>query len=72
MSNINICPCCSDSMLRHLSNRHSYWFCSRCRIEMPDITHKQKAHKKIKMNLNSSAIDAVAIAQKNAASVVAL
>ena len=52
--NNNSCPCCSDIMLRHLSNRHSYWFCSRCRIEMPDIEYHQKAESKIKMNFNSS------------------
>ena len=59
-------------MLRHLSNRHSYWFCSRCRIEMPDIEHKQKARQKVQMNLNSSPIDAIIITRKNVAPVVAL
>ena len=59
-------------MLRHLSNRHSYWFCSRCRIEMPDIQYKQKAQSKVKMNFNSSAINAVIIPHKDVSPVVTL
>ncbi|MGB5633950.1 MAG: hypothetical protein WBM86_14380 [Waterburya sp.] len=33
---INSCPCCSTSMLLHLSNRRSYWLCSHCRLEIPN------------------------------------
>ena len=40
----NPCPCCSNTMLRHLSSSHSYWYCSSCRIEMPDIERKKAQH----------------------------
>ena len=42
----NPCPCCSNTMLRHLSGSHSYWYCSSCRIEMPNI-ERQKAKPEI-------------------------
>lgn len=38
MNTSSSCPCCSESMLLHLSSRRSYWFCSHCRLEMPDIS----------------------------------
>ena len=31
------CPCCSDSLLRHWKNNQTYWFCRRCRQEMPNF-----------------------------------
>ena len=37
---VNNCPCCSESMLLHLSSRRSYWFCSHCRLEMPNPSVK--------------------------------
>jgi phage FluMu protein Com len=44
---MNDCLCCSDQLLRHISHNRIYWFCPRCRQEMPvaDTTttylHKQ-------------------------------
>ena len=37
--NKHICPCCSSSqpLLRHISHRGIYWFCSHCHREMPDL-----------------------------------
>lgn len=36
-------------MLLHLSNRRSFWFCSHCRLEMPNLnTNKQAAKPTIK------------------------
>jgi ribosomal protein L37AE/L43A len=29
------CPCCSDSMLRHIRHHQVYWFCRSCWQEMP-------------------------------------
>jgi ribosomal protein L37AE/L43A len=31
------CPCCSGKLLRQIDNRGIYWFCSRCRQEMPNF-----------------------------------
>ncbi|MEM8718980.1 MAG: hypothetical protein AAGE84_06680 [Cyanobacteria bacterium P01_G01_bin.39] len=48
----NSCPCCSSSMLLHLSSRRSYWLCPHCRLEMPDLGTqvKQQANKAIRFN----------------------
>ncbi|HEY9703114.1 MAG TPA: hypothetical protein V6C58_11745 [Allocoleopsis sp.] len=29
------CPCCSQTMLRHIRHNHVYWFCRNCWSEMP-------------------------------------
>lgn len=34
---INQCPCCSSNLLRHFRQGSVYWFCSDCRMEMPDL-----------------------------------
>jgi len=34
---MNACPCCSAQLLRHVRHNSIYWFCSRCRQEMPVI-----------------------------------
>jgi ribosomal protein L37AE/L43A len=48
----NSCPCCSRLMLRHLSSRHSYWYCGNCRIEMPNTdTESIKSRKTDNQNL---------------------
>ena len=52
----NNCPCCSQSMLLHLSGRRSYWFCNHCRLEMPDV----KASKQKRMKLDSASLGATA------------
>jgi ribosomal protein L37AE/L43A len=31
----NICPCCGDSLLRHVRHGEFYWFCQTCRQEVP-------------------------------------
>ncbi|AFY91274.1 hypothetical protein Chro_5940 (plasmid) [Chroococcidiopsis thermalis PCC 7203] len=35
---MNPCPCCSHNLLRHIQAKRLYWFCSRCRQEMPYFT----------------------------------
>jgi tRNA(Ile2) C34 agmatinyltransferase TiaS len=41
------CPCCSESMLHHLSGRRNYWYCSHCRLEMPySVSPKVERRKK--------------------------
>ncbi|WP_071592944.1 hypothetical protein [Pleurocapsa sp. PCC 7319] len=62
--NNNSCPCCSGSMLRHLGNQRSYWFCSHCRQEMPDLETKATATTKNKIQLNSSLIQAAISSQQ--------
>jgi ribosomal protein L37AE/L43A len=37
MKNQHLCPCCSNPLLRHVSSKRTYWFCSQCYQEMPDI-----------------------------------
>jgi hypothetical protein len=32
---MNLCLCCSNSMLRHFRNHQSYLFCRTCWQEMP-------------------------------------
>lgn len=29
------CICCQSSLLRHIRHGDVYWYCSRCRQEMP-------------------------------------
>ena len=31
------CPCCSTTLLRHARHNGTYWYCPRCREEMPDL-----------------------------------
>lgn len=35
---MNHCPCCSAQLLRHIRHNRIYWFCSRCRQDMPDLS----------------------------------
>lgn len=32
---MNTCPCCSEHLLRHVRHASIYWFCPRCKQEMP-------------------------------------
>jgi len=32
----NQCPCCNGSLLHHIRQGGSYWFCSNCWQEMPN------------------------------------
>lgn len=34
---MHTCPCCSNSLLRHVRHNSLYWYCSHCRQEMPDL-----------------------------------
>ncbi|MBE9045346.1 hypothetical protein IQ255_13220 [Pleurocapsales cyanobacterium LEGE 10410] len=56
--NVNSCPCCSDPMLLHLTSRRSYWFCSHCRLEIPNSNAMGIAEMKKSFQLNSSSIKA--------------
>ncbi|CAD5972870.1 hypothetical protein PCC9214_03940 [Planktothrix tepida] len=29
------CPCCSNTLLRHIRAREIHWFCRHCYLEMP-------------------------------------
>ena len=51
-------------MLRHLGNQRSYWFCSHCRQEMPDLETENVAAPKNKIQLNSSLIQTAMASQK--------
>lgn len=35
---MNNCPCCTDTMLRHIRHHKIYWYCPSCRQEMPNFT----------------------------------
>ena len=32
---MNYCPCCSDTLLKHIRHSEIYWFCRTCWQEMP-------------------------------------
>ncbi len=34
------CPCCSDTLLRHIRTGEVYWFCRHCYQEMPDFVNE--------------------------------
>ncbi|GFZ94202.1 hypothetical protein [Okeania sp. KiyG1] len=34
---MHTCPCCSTTLLRHVRHNSIYWYCPRCREEMPDL-----------------------------------
>ncbi len=34
---MNSCPCCSQTMLRHVRNNQIYWYCPSCHQEMPNF-----------------------------------
>lgn len=46
------CPCCSESMLHHLSGRRNYWYCAHCRLEMPNSYHKVERRKNHAVKFN--------------------
>ena len=33
----NLCPCCSEPLLRHARHGSIYWFCEHCWQEMPNL-----------------------------------
>ena len=33
---MSVCPCCSQTLLRHIRHGNIYWFCSSCWQEMPN------------------------------------
>jgi ribosomal protein L37AE/L43A len=35
----SLCPCCSQPLLRHVSFKRTFWFCSHCYQEMPDLSN---------------------------------
>ena len=40
---MNICPCCSDTLIHHIGNHREYWLCLHCRAEMPNLKAIQQA-----------------------------
>lgn len=32
---MTVCPCCTQTMTRHIRHHHLYWFCRSCWQEMP-------------------------------------
>jgi len=37
-----ICPCCSESLLRHVGAEGVYWYCLSCRQVMPNLMRDVK------------------------------
>lgn len=55
MSIPNVCPCCSNPLLRHFGDRREYWFCRHCWSEMPNLeTAEQPKHKQLPDIINLS------------------
>ncbi|MBW4536565.1 MAG: hypothetical protein KME09_21770 [Pleurocapsa minor HA4230-MV1] len=50
------CPCCSSSMLLHLSSRRSFWLCSHCRAEIPNADSQVSLNKSTSIKFNSSGL----------------
>ncbi|MEO1208977.1 MAG: hypothetical protein AAFX78_05475 [Cyanobacteria bacterium J06638_20] len=40
---MNICPCCSETLLRHVRHNKVYWFCPHCHQEMPNFSLQSAA-----------------------------
>lgn len=60
MNILTACPCCSGTMLRHISNHRDFWFCRSCWSEMPNLDAvEQKAHlsSRCQSQLTNSSID---------------
>lgn len=38
----NLCPCCSEPLLRHARHGSIYWFCSHCWQEMPNLLEMEE------------------------------
>ncbi|MEL6927669.1 MAG: hypothetical protein AAFO95_03430 [Cyanobacteria bacterium J06600_6] len=53
------CPCCSRSMLLHLSSRRSFWFCSHCRLEVPNSYSLSGVNNTTTIKFNSSGLKKV-------------
>lgn len=53
---MNICLCCSEQLLRHIRQSSIYWFCPRCKQEMPglEMINPQLAQKIPKVNLRKN------------------
>lgn len=34
---MHTCPCCYASLLQHVRQNKIYWYCDRCRQEMPNL-----------------------------------
>ena len=35
------CPCCSDTLLRHIRSGQTYLLCRSCRLEILDTHHRK-------------------------------
>ncbi len=50
---MNNCPCCSTVLLKHGKQGKTYWYCSSCRQEMPNlelidfVNHYQEKSRKL-------------------------
>lgn len=38
------CPCCSHSLLRHISSQRVYWYCRHCHQAMPNLSLELEAN----------------------------
>ncbi|AFZ36027.1 hypothetical protein Sta7437_2494 [Stanieria cyanosphaera PCC 7437] len=43
---MNYCPCCSSKLLCHINQQKTYWFCSNCGQEMPNLNDLNKTKTK--------------------------
>lgn len=64
---MNTCPCCSEQLLRHIRPSSIYWFCPRCKQEMPalELINPKLKQKIPKVNLRkNSSSNPIGIAVK--------
>ncbi|MEM6611153.1 MAG: hypothetical protein AAF652_02670 [Cyanobacteria bacterium P01_C01_bin.72] len=52
------CPCCSRSMLLHISSRRSFWRCSHCRTEVPHTAPQKQLNKSTPIKLPATSLKA--------------
>ena len=69
---VNSCPCCSTSMLLHLSNRRSYWLCSHCRLEIPNSVSQGNGKQSKTISLTSFPLKAEITPLKSEQSIIAV
>ncbi|HIK39533.1 MULTISPECIES: hypothetical protein [Thermoleptolyngbya] len=46
---MNLCPCCSEPLLRHARHNRVYWFCTHCWQEMPNLADVIQARQQVQL-----------------------
>jgi hypothetical protein len=59
-------------MLLHLGNRRSFWFCSHCRLEMPNLNINKQATKPNMRQLNPNSLKEAIASHKSSNPIAAI